>query len=737
MTIEITRAQLDALLLATSDFDLAAAPGSTSLAAWFLGPMAENQELLTDLVTKTVEQHCADRRDFYAADPAYVTDEIKGSREYQNSVRTLREEHQGLLAHLRGSVPFFSYRYQAHMIWDQTLPAILGYFAAMLYNQNNVALEASPVTTRLEEEVGKDLCRLLGYTGPAVPPTRPAPWGHITCDGTVANLEALWSARNLTYYPIAVAEAIRRHQHALGSAREMTVRLANGRDTPRLLDLDAWDCVNLPVDEVLALPSRMVADYHVKKEDVGLINAYTVQNLGYEAFRQRFLAAGQVGSPAVLVSATMHYSWPKAAALLGIGQDGLVPIAVDLDARATVDSLRTELANCARNRRPIVLNVAVLGSTEQSSVDPLADMVQVREECHRRNVSYPIHVDAAWGGYFAAVRRPRGPRGDGQQPQLTPEFMMSPYANRQYDALPQADSITIDPHKAGFVPYPAGGLCYRNGAQKNLVAFSAPYLDQGAANAGVGLYGVEGSKPGAAAAGVYLSHRVITADQDGYGRILGQAMFNSKRLYAAVVTMGLDYPDLLVVPCQRLPVERTRPGDEEALKQQLRQIHDRLLRQSNEEIMANPEARDLLAQLGSDQVIIAYAFNAVIDGQPNRDLAKANQLNRLIAHKLGIPPEIAAAKNMPTPGQRPDLIIGGSTFDPRLYGRPYLSRMMNRLGVTNGNPETDSVDYLISCTMDPWLTDTEHGNFIPTLREALVDGVREAIREVFPQTAPR
>ncbi|MEV7124030.1 pyridoxal phosphate-dependent decarboxylase family protein [Kitasatospora griseola] len=724
MTTHIAHEQWEPSRTVAPETQLAGAPGTHSLAAWFLGPMAENQTVLADLINDSLAAHCAARRNLYQNDPPYVTGGIKQSLEYQQSVATMRREHAKLLDHLRGSAPFFSYRYQAHMNWDQTIPALAGYFAATLYNPNNVALESSPVTTRLEEEVGKDLCRLLGYQ----PLTQPTPWGHITSGGTVANLEALWSARNLTYYPIAVAEAIRSHPHALGGARDLTVRMANGKDTPRLLDLDAWECVNLPVDEVLGLPTRMVEDHHIRTEDLGLINAYTLQHLGYEEFRRRFLE-GRVGNPAVLVTATMHYSWPKAAALLGIGQSGLVPVEVDMDARATVASLRAGLEECVRGRRPVILNVAVLGSTEQSSVDPLAEMLALREEFHVRNVSYPIHVDAAWGGYFAAVRRP-GPERADDEVTFTSDFVMSEYVNRQYDSLGRADSITIDPHKAGFVPYGAGGLCYRNGAQKNMVAFTAPYLDLG--DSSVGLYGVEGSKPGAAAAGVYLSHRVISTNQHGYGKILGRALFNSKRLYAAFVTLGLDHPDLLVAPLQRLPVERERPGDERALREQLQFILTRIVWRSNDEIMADPEARKLLAELGSDQVVIAYAFNAVREGRPNPDLAKANLINRLVAEKLGIAPKAPSARNTPGPPRRPDLIVSGSALDPGLYGEAYMRRVADRLGL-RGDPGGTPISHLVSCTLDPWLTDTERGDFIPVLREALAEGVRAAIREVFPE----
>ena len=39
----------------------------------------------------------------------------------------------------------------------------VGYIAALLYNQNNVASMASGVTLQLEREVATELCRMVGY----------------------------------------------------------------------------------------------------------------------------------------------------------------------------------------------------------------------------------------------------------------------------------------------------------------------------------------------------------------------------------------------------------------------------------------------------------------------------------------------------------------------------------------------------------------------------------------------
>lgn len=691
--------------------------------AWFLGPRAENEEVFTELITDAIASCSRNRREFYPDDPACVTDAVKATHGHREGVAAMRGELAALLSHLRGSVPFSSHRYQAHILWDQTMPSMAGYFAGMLHNPNNLAGQASPVTTVLEVEVGLDLCRMLGYDvdGPV------RPWGHLTCDGTVANLEALWSARNLKFYPVAVAEAIRGHAE-LAAARDLVVTRPDG-SSARLLDLserDVWALLNLDVERVLGLTGQMV-ELGVDPAHLELINAHTVQHLGYAEFHHRFLAEG-TGPPAILVAATMHYSWLKAAALLGLGQGNVVPVDVDLDGRADPVSLRERLLECLARRRPVVAAVAIMGSTEQSCVDPLAEMLAVRAEFAGRNLAYPIHADAAFGGYFATLRRPPA---RGRDADLPPAMDMSPYVNAQYDRLGEVDSITVDPHKVGFVPYPAGGLCYRDERQRFLVAFMPPYLD-GGREPGVGFFGVEGSKPGAAAAGVWLSHRVVPPDRGGHGRLLGRALFNSRRLYAAIATLGVDHEDILVVPGVRLPAERDAPGDATALREQSEFILERIVERSNDQVMRDPEARDLLARLGSDQIACGYVVNLVEGGTPQPSLRRANALNTALAARLGMRPVDGPLPGLPAPEDRPPLFLHGSHFAREEYGPAYVGRLIDRLGVDD-DPEVGAIDYVISCTMNPWVSETEVGDFIPALRAALADAIRE-VAKVLPRS---
>ena len=93
------------------------------------------------------------------------------------------------------SVPFSSPRYMAHMVTDVSMPATLGYIMGLMYNQNNVGAEGGPITHVIEHDVGQQLCNMLGFhtdLGHGSQQGRPTAWGHITCDGSVANLESVW-----------------------------------------------------------------------------------------------------------------------------------------------------------------------------------------------------------------------------------------------------------------------------------------------------------------------------------------------------------------------------------------------------------------------------------------------------------------------------------------------------------------------------------------------------------------
>jgi glutamate/tyrosine decarboxylase-like PLP-dependent enzyme len=712
--------------------DLDKSKGSSSLAGWFLGPLAENEDVLSRSVLRSVAAHCGARREYGAqfGDPPYVTPEIKDSDSYRQTISTLDTKLDDLLGALHGSIPLSSYRNQSHMYWDITLPGAIGYFAAMLYNQNNVAAEASPVTTLLEIEVGKDLGRMLGYHLPDEAGQKRGdltPWAHITCDGSVANGESMWAARNLKYMPFTMAEAIR-NEPDMAAAAPVQVTLADGSKAT-LLDIDCWQLLNVAIDDVIALSPRLQSEFGITPEAIkAALDKYSVQNLGLAEYQQRFIAKDVQLLPIVLAPATAHYSWPKSAALIGLGANQLHRIRVDLDGRMCMNHLRETLQDCLELKRPILEIVAVIGSTEESAVDPLADIVALRDEFRKKGLEFTLHVDGAWGGYFASMLRdskePIDPSQEGVLEQ-TPAMVMSDYVTRQYRAFKYADTQTVDPHKAGFIPYPAGALCYRNGAMRDMITFTAPVVYHGGIDPTVGVYGIEGSKPGAAAAGVYLSHAMIRPDKSGYGKLLGKCIFNSKRLYAELVSLDGSDDFIKVVPFQRLPAQKAGEGAE-AVARQIAYIRDNFVPPQNNELInllvSDPKALATFKELGSDQNIVTYAINFKSNEGWNTDINLMNEVNTEIYQALSI-----STFDGGTVPKEP-MFVTSSAFDVSTYGQSFVDAYGARAGLdpTNGT----SMSFLISTTQDPWVSATAEGNYLPKVVETFQAVARTAAVQV-------
>jgi glutamate/tyrosine decarboxylase-like PLP-dependent enzyme len=696
--------------------------------AWFLGPKAENHEALLKFIKMAVHAQVHTRTHYMDDDPAIF---IGSDKTHKESLEIIEKELNTLLEHLQGSIPLASYRNQSHMYWDITLPGIVGYFAAMLYNQNNVAAEASPVTTMLEIHVGDDLCTMLGFEKSSNEETGNTikPWGHITCDGSIANGESMWAARNLKFLPVALAAAIV-HEKSLEDAKSVNVQTyTSGR--VRLIDLPAWELLNLPVDEVIGLVARIEQTSGVDADVVrAAVDKYSLQNTGLADFWRRFLDSYEQATPRVMVPDTAHYSWPKTGALLGLGTDSVKTIDVDLDGRMNTVALRQELDKCLEQRRPVLQVVAVLGSTEEGAIDPLDEIVQIREEYRQMGMEFVIHVDGAWGGYFTSMLRPskEHPPGDDNDKydpadiiDHYPELFLNDYFTRQFAAIPEVDSVTLDPHKSGFIPYPAGGLCYRNGAMRDLIAFTAPVVFHGGVDKTVGPYGIEGSKPGAAAASVYLSHKVIPLNKVGYGRLLGRCLFNSKRFYAALAAMDVDKDDGLftITPFQRLPAEKEGATAHEIMEQK-RYINEHLVSSSTENLIKHvfgldrpeekrrPEQKKSLAlfqEIGSDLSIVAYAFNFRTAEGINTDLAFMNELNNDIFRALSLQPNETG--KLPTVR----LFVTASSFDPRVYGKELTRSFTSRAGLTLEDKDEDTpIRFLISTTQNPWLSTTSEEN---------------------------
>lgn len=207
------------------------------------------------------------------------------------------------------------------------------------------------------------------------------------------------------------------------------------------------------------------------------------------------------------------------SAIAGIGSENVIGIKVDNGARLDIEALEEKLDISLKEKQPVFAVVAIIGSTEglspppfplthkslltsynpEGAVDSLSSVLALRKQYQARGMSFVVHADAAWGGYFCSMLPKDYHPGDvmnlptemGDSDGFVPDASLRAETQEDLYAMRFADSITVDPHKAGYIPYPAGGLCYRDERMRFLVTWTSPYLSRGSVTS-IGIYGVEG-----------------------------------------------------------------------------------------------------------------------------------------------------------------------------------------------------------------------------------------------------
>jgi aromatic-L-amino-acid decarboxylase len=137
----------------------------------------------------------------------------------------------------------------------------------------------------------------------------------------------------------------------------------------------------------------------------------------------------------VYTSDQAHHSVAKAAIIAGFPEERIRAIPSDERMRIQLDALeRAIAADRAAGLQPFCL-VASAGTTNTGAIDDLRGAAELaaRERLW-------LHVDAAYGGFFALTERGR----------------------RALGGIERADSITLDPHKGLFLPYGTGCLVVRD-----------------------------------------------------------------------------------------------------------------------------------------------------------------------------------------------------------------------------------------------------------------------------------
>jgi L-2,4-diaminobutyrate decarboxylase len=152
----------------------------------------------------------------------------------------------------------------------------------------------------------------------------------------------------------------------------------------------------------------------------------------------------------VLASECGHFSIAKAAALLGLGYEAVIPVPCDENRRMRTDALAAELDRCRDEGLVVMAVSATAGTTDFGSIDPLP---KIAELCERAGTW--MHVDAAYGcGLLVSNRR-----------------------RHLLDGIERADSVTVDYHKSFFQPVSSSAVLVRDRSTLRHATYHADYLN--------------------------------------------------------------------------------------------------------------------------------------------------------------------------------------------------------------------------------------------------------------------
>ncbi len=475
-------------------------PNEIALKSFFLGPQAENGPWVEKQVIKALQAWFQWRQQNFPQDGEAISQNDKNLEEFQFRQNQFATLLQQLIERYKSEMPKYSPRYIGHMFSEISLPAFLGHLVTLMHNPNNISGESSVVGVQIENEAIQTLNQMLGYHHNSA-------CGHFTSGGTVANFEAVIRAkqRSALWLAQTIAESIK----------------STDKDPSKISDKQP--CENLitesPIQKKIDL---FTGSHHGWNEQAGYsseeLNQYnwTVQNPWQFASFLKDKYQVEFLGPVILVPENKHYSWKKAVNLVGLGDDSFWPIALNKTGKLDVNHLRVLIEKAQQHQRPILMVVSVAGTTEMGEIDPIDEVQNLLDQYASHGIHIWHHIDAAYGGFFRTLE------------DLSSEAIGNEEANA-LAAFGRTNSITIDPHKLGYVPYSCGAILVRDEKDYAVKTYSSPYI-QYSTQKDKGLFTLEGSRSAAGATATWLTARSIGLNKDGYGRIIKRTIDIRKEL---------------------------------------------------------------------------------------------------------------------------------------------------------------------------------------------------------------
>jgi putative pyridoxal-dependent aspartate 1-decarboxylase len=234
----------------------------------------------------------------------------------------------------------------------------------------------------------------------------------------------------------------------------------------------------------------------------------------------------------VLTSKRGHYSIQKSANLLGLGEENVIEIPVDIHNRIDINRLRRKIRAIKRDdqragtRTKIMAVVGIAGTTETGNIDDLAELGDIAGQ-----EGAFFHVDAAWGGSA---------------------LIIDEYRNL-FRGIEAADSVSVDFHKLAYCPMTMSIIVFRNERDLNHLKQVSQYVNR-RESVDTGRFTIEGSRPFACLK-PWASLKII--GKDGYRLLFEQAREATLTFRTILENSGnfeiLNDPELFIINYRFVP----------------------------------------------------------------------------------------------------------------------------------------------------------------------------------------
>src|SRR5438093_3175069 len=224
----------------------------------------------------------------------------------------------------------------------------------------------------------------------------------------------------------------------------------------------------------------------------------------------------------ILASDQAHYTHGRISGVLQLPFE-MVPC----DARGRMD------ANALGKRLEcgdVGTVVATMGTTATGSVDPLPEILALRER-H----GFRVHADAAYGGYFVLTEN------------------LAEDAKRVFARIGEVESVVIDQHKHGLQPYGCGCVLFRDAEIGRLYKHDSPYTYFSSTELHLGEISLECSRPGASAVALWATQELLPLTKGGefakslsLGRRAALALYEKLKTEAYFITAFAPELDILI-----------------------------------------------------------------------------------------------------------------------------------------------------------------------------------------------